>query len=79
MKKIISLLLALTMALSLAACGKGGDPSADSSQPQTEKVTVGIQIRANVQDLDNNRLTEYIEEVTGYEIEFVEFSGDAGE
>ena len=76
MKKLISMLLALTMALSLAACGKSGG---DTEKPKTDKLTVGIQIRANLEDLEDNDLTKYLKETTGYDLEFVTFSTAASE
>ena len=77
MKKLISMLLALTMALSLAACGKSGGQSVD--KPKTDKLTIGIQIRANLEDLEDNDLTKWLKETTGYDLEFINFSTAASE
>ncbi len=77
MKKIISLLLALAMVMGLAACGKSGGQGSQSGEQKT--LTVGIQIRANLEDLYNNDLTRYIEEKTGYKLEFVTFATAASE
>ena len=44
MKKLLALLLALTMALSLAACGGSGEetPPAETGDPGTTEETAGI-------------------------------------
>lgn len=81
MKKLISLLLALTMALGLAACGKTGDQStqdpAVSDEPVT--ITIGLPLKSNVSDYEENYLTQYLEETTGYDLEFVFFSSTNSE
>ena len=85
MKKLISLLLALTMALSLAACGKSGDGEKPTNgekrigEDGRQIVTIGIQIRANIEDMDNNDLTLWLEEQTGYDLQFVSFSLNSSE
>jgi len=80
MKKIISLLLALAMALGLAACGKsGGDVSTSQTEDDSKKLTIGIQIRANVESLEDNDLTRWLEEDKGYNLNFVEFATGASE
>lgn len=76
MKKSLSLVLALVMMLSLAlpACaevtGKGELPIV--TEPIT--LTVAIPVAATVEDMDTNRLTLYIEEQTGINLEFIELS-----
>ena len=42
-------------------------------------IRIGIQTNATVTDYDNNKLTEYLEELTGLELQFVHFSSDAAE
>ena len=82
MKKLITLVLALTMALSLVACGKsGGQTKKDvrMSEDGRQVITVGIQVRANVEDMYDNTLTKWLEEQSGYKLEFVTFSLSASE
>ncbi|MBQ3557067.1 MAG: extracellular solute-binding protein [Oscillospiraceae bacterium] len=70
LKKIVSLALAVLMVAGLAACGKEPAPT-----DHTGKVlTVGIQQRAAVDDMDNNLLTLYLEEKLGIDIQFVPFA-----
>ena len=83
MKRIISLILALTMVLGLTACG--GDPAGSSSsgekQPTGERkpLSIGIGNSSKVLDYDNNWFTNYMEDLLNIEIEFVMFSNDAAE
>ena len=84
MKKIIALILALVTVLSLcAACGaKGGEGGPDG--PGKDKtgadktgitLTIGLPTNAMVLDYKNNALTKYLEEQTGYNLEFHVYSG----
>ena len=80
--KLTGILLALTMVLGLAACGKtGGNTSADPSTSDGDrpKLTIGINTKANIKSYDDNALTRWLEEQTGYDLEFVFFSADASE
>ena len=83
MKRIISLLLALTMVLGLTACG--GDPAASGSgsasgaQGERKPLSIGIGNSSKVLDYENNWFTNYMEDLLNIEIEFVFFSNDAGE
>ena len=85
MKKLISLALALAMALSLAACGKSGGASSQENkevrrgEDGRQVITVGIQLRAIVSDMDNNELTLWLEEQTGCDLEFIYFASGASE
>ena len=84
MKKIIALVLALVTVLSLcAACGAkggsageggngGGKGGADKSGIT---LTIGLPTNALVLDYKNNALTKYLEEKTGYNLEFHVYSG----
>ena len=75
-RRVISMILALTMALGLTACGKTGG---EAPERKTDKLTIGLQIRANVEDVVDNDLTRWVEETTGYKLEFVTFSTAAQE
>ena len=70
MKKIVCLALAVLMVAGLAACGEK-----EYVPDHTGKVlTVGIQQRAAVDDMDNNLLTLYLEEKLGIDIQFQYFA-----
>ena len=73
-KKLISLMLALTMVLGLAACGEQ-----QTQVPDDLTLKIGIQHRANIESFEDNDLTRYLEEITGYKMEFVEFALGASE
>ena len=62
------------MVLSLAACGKssGGNTTTDPDEQIT--LTIGIPTLSRVTEWDNNKLTLWLEEKTGYNLEFVHFS-----
>ena len=76
-KKLTCLLLALTMALSLTACGKTG--GASSSDEEKITLTIGVPLKSNVTDYDNNYFTQWLEETMNCELEFVHFSSTANE
>ena len=76
MKRIISLLLALTMTVSLAACGKSGSTSGTEEAPR--KLTIGIGNSAKV-TWEDNWFTKYMEDRLDCEIELVFFSSDSTE
>ena len=83
MKKIIALVLALVTVLSLcAACGGNsttGGPGKTDDKTGTDKsgitLTIGLPTNALVLDYKNNALTKYLEEQTGYNLEFHVYSG----
>ncbi len=77
-KRIISALLALVMALSLAACGKT-TPSGSQSGDEQITITLGVKGKANVTEWDNNKLVLWLEEQSGYNIDVEVFSSDAAE
>ena len=77
-KRIISMLLALVMVLSLAACGKT-TPSGSQSGDEQITLTLGVNGKANVTEWDDNKLVLWLEEMSGYNIEVEVFSSDANE
>ena len=77
-KRIISMLLALVMALSLTACGKTA-PTGSQNDGEQITLTLGVNGKANVTEWDNNKLVLWLEEMTGYNLEVEVFSADANE
>ena len=92
MKKLIALLLCLALSLSLfAACGSNGggglgDNSGtegnnggaiDTDFPEGLTLTIGLPLSANVDDYDTNAYTLWLEEETGFNLEFVTFQSNA--
>ena len=80
MKKLIAIVLALVTVLSLcAACGGGagaaGGNQGGSADGEHVKLTIGLPTNARVLSLDDNALTAWLEKETGYELEFVPYSG----
>ena len=78
MKKTISLILALAMALSLAACGKS-TPSASKNDGEQITLTLGVLGKANVTEWDNNKLVLWLEEQSGYNLEVEVFASSVPE
>ena len=77
MKKLIALLLAVVCILSVCAgCGgKSGNGGSNSgADDENVTLTIGLPVDANVLDLDNNALTKYLEEKTGYELKFQKYA-----
>lgn len=77
--KLTCLLLALTMVLGLSACGKSGSGSQSGEDGGKKTLTIGLNAKSNIESYDDNELTYWLEEVSGYELEFVPFSQDASE
>lgn len=78
MKKLVNLLLALTMVLSLAACGsKKTDVS--QSEDGRKKLRIGIPTSISVTEYDDNWFTHYMEDRMNIDIEFVFFSSTLSE
>lgn len=70
MKRIIALVLCMIMCLSaLAGCGKD-DKKANANEDWDGKITIGIPDNALVQDYNTNKFSVWLEETTGYDIEF---------
>ena len=74
MKKIIAILLVFMMTCGMVTgCKKKGDTTKSGS------LKVGIPQKVSVIDYNDNAFTNYIEEGTGIQIEFVYFSSSASE
>ena len=76
MKKILAFIMALAILLGLCACG-GGESSSDDKYGAGGKVkiSIGMGSQAKIISLQDNALTKWLEEQTGYELEIVEYSG----
>lgn len=74
-KRIAALALAFAMSVSLVACGKTGSGSQSGEEQIT--LTIGIPNKVNVLEWDDNELTKWLEEETGYNLEFQHFSADS--
>ena len=91
MKKLLALILCLTLAVSVfAGCGGGGGleaagegnegPVATMDQqeiPADLTLTIGIPLSASVEDYDTNAYTLWLEEQTGYNLEFITFQSSS--
>ena len=92
MKKLIALLLCLVLSASLfAGCGgsgtelgaggkeNGGNSAVQSLDelPDDITLTIGLPLNSNVDDYDTNAYTLWLEEVTGYDLEFVVMQSNA--
>lgn len=80
MKKFLALFLALTMVLSLCACGgkKGGNAGPgeiEYAENGRIKLTLGLPTNAYIMDYNDNALTRWIEDKCNVEIEFIEYAG----
>lgn len=79
MKRVISLLLALTMVMSLAACGKDpGNAASGSVEDDRPVLTIGVGMSAKV-TWENNWFTKYMEDRLGCKIELQFFSAEKTE
>ena len=78
MKKLLAIILALTVVLGLCACGGGGTSAGAEGETTPDgkvKLSIGLPTNALVLDHNNNALTKWIEEECNVELEFVEYSG----
>ena len=76
MKKILAIIMTLAIILGLCACGGGGSSSGDKyGEGGRVKISVGMGTSAKVISYEDNALTKWLEETTGYDLEIVEYSG----
>ena len=79
MKKIIALLLCLACVVSLlAACGGGGDQEGTKPTGETS-LTIGLPKSSLVTDYYDNYYTKWLEEKTGYKLDFQFFAAAAND
>ena len=79
MKRTVAFVLSLVLALSLCACG-GKDQDSAGKYDESGKVTIsiGMPSHAKIISMEENALTKWLKDQTGYNIEIVEYSGNAG-
>ena len=80
MKKLIAMMLALVMTLSLCvACGGNGSSAANNNGGTTAdgivKLTIGLPTKATVMSYEENTLTYWVEEQVGVDLSFLPYSG----
>ena len=91
MKKLLAILLALVMVLSLCACSGGGseggkegkDDKNEEGVKQEAEVdeqgrmvfTIGLPTNAKIMSMEDNALTRWIEETCNVKLEFMEYAG----
>ena len=80
MKKLIAMMLALVMTLSLCvACGGNGGTAAGNQGGGDDqgviKLTVGLPTKATVLSYEENALTYWLEEQCGVDLSFIPYSG----
>ena len=75
MKKLLMILLCLVMALAVLAGCQTQTQTQSPTTPEGKKViTIGIPKSTRVLDYDTNSYTLWLEEVSGYEIQFVPYA-----
>lgn len=75
MKKLLAIIMALAIVFGLCACGGGGGNDDKYGQDGKVTISVGIPSNAKVISFEDNALTKWLEEQTGYKLKFVEYSG----
>ncbi len=78
MKRILAALLCLALVVGVFA-GCGGSSKTNIKKGDGSTLTIGISSNALVEDYDNNALTKWLEETSGYNIEFQFFSSNGNE
>ena len=78
MKKLLAMLLCIVMILSLLA-GCGGGKEAEEPDDGKIRLKIGLLQNATVMDYEENAFTKWLEEQTGYELEFQMFASNAGD
>ena len=75
-KRPAALLLALMMALSLAACGNGGDNAPPASTNEVDNAPYELQMQISQEDWDSHR--QYVDLSTGITMSYVEMGVEDG-
>lgn len=77
MKKILAIIMAFAILLGLCACGGSGNSGASDKLGADGKVkiSIGMGSSAKIISLQDNALTKWLEDTTGYDIEIIEYAG----
>ena len=76
MKKILAFVLALVIVLGLCACGQSNSMAGGRDEATGQvTISVGLGSSAKIISFEDNALTRWLEEQTGYKLEIVEYSG----
>ena len=80
MKRIVALALCVVTSLSaLMGCGKKEEEGSKVSKDWDGVITIGVPDNALVTDYDTNKFTLWLEETTGYDIQFQVFAATAAD
>ena len=75
MKKFIAILLTLAMVIGLCACVKPEEGGSKKGSGDKITFTIGLPTNAKIMSFEENALTRWLEETTGYELKFQEYPG----
>lgn len=86
MKKLIAIMLALICVIGVfAGCSKtpdetkGPNATGGTNTGAKKTITIGLPVKTTVEDYDTNALTLWIEEQTGYDLEFQIYASSAAD
>ncbi|MBO5868338.1 MAG: hypothetical protein J6Q54_05475, partial [Oscillospiraceae bacterium] len=75
MKKFLAIVMALAIVLGLCACGQSNSMAGGRDESGQVTISVGLSSSAKIISFEDNALTRWLEETTGYKLEIVEYSG----
>ena len=76
MKKFLAIVMILAIVLGLCACGSKEQVEDKYGADGKITIKIGLPVNAKIISYDDNKLTEWLEKETGYNIKFVEYSGE---
>ena len=86
MKKLLAILLALVCVIGVfAGCSGSGndttkpDGTTPSGEAKKEVITIGLPVNVKVEDYETNALTLWIEEETGYDLQYQVYASAAAD